>query len=396
MLNSVIARGKEASESATNVTTSLGQALNLNASENVWKPLSRSQQSIEEKENLKRKVQAVLNKLTFQKFKILLSQLKKLNIDSLEALDLVAELIYENAIYEPYFCVLYANLCKQLVLKMPFVAQPDQHADFHALLLSKCIRGFDEKFSNFKQGNEDLQPQDNEERMKLKTRWIGNMRFIGELYKFNLIETSVILGCADILLKQEDEDSLECFCWLMKTAGKELENCKDLPEENPVDKYFAQIQKIIDSRLTSTRIRFLLQDIIDLRQSDWIPRRIENRPRTIDEIRKEAALEAQKQMQMYHKVVSSNTSACSDQSNATCHNSCLCDHESNKSSESTKVNCSALRVSESEAPSEVKNLLVARGWKGKKKNYNKRKSQNNRNQAENKNDPSGSSSRTEL
>ncbi|CAL1268475.1 unnamed protein product [Larinioides sclopetarius] len=391
-----MAREKEASENAMNVTTPLSRTLNLNPSENIWKPLSRSQQTIEEKENLKRKVQAVLNKLTFQKFKILLSQLKKLNIDSLEALDLVVELIYENAIYEPYFCVLYANLCKQLVLKMPFIAQSDQHANLHAILLSKCIRGFDEKFSNFKQENENLQPQDIEEIMKLKARWIGNMRFMGELYKFNLIETSVILGCADILLNQEDEDSLECFCWLMKTAGEELENCKDLPEENPVDKYFAQIQKIVDSRLTTTRIRFLLQDIIDLRQSDWIPRRIENRPRTIDEIRKEAALEAQKQMQMYHKMVSSNTSACNDQVNATCHNSCLCDHESSKPSESTKVNCSASSVSESEAPIEVKNLLVAHGWKGKKKNYNKRKSQNNRNQPENKNEPSDNSSKTEL
>ncbi|XP_055937780.1 eukaryotic translation initiation factor 4 gamma 3-like isoform X2 [Argiope bruennichi] len=387
---------KEASEKAMNVTSPLGQRLNFNASENVWKLSSRSQQTIEEKETLRRKVQAVLNKLTFQKFKILFSQLKKLNIDSLEAMDLVVELIYENAIYEPYFCVLYANLCKQLASKIPFAGQSDQPFDFRTLLLSKCIRGFDEKFSNFKQENQDLQSQDNEERIKLKARWLGNMRFMGELYKFNMIQTSVILSCADILLKQEDEDSLECFCWIIKTAGKELENCKDLPEENPVDKYFAQIQKIVDSRLTSTRIRFLLQDIIDLRESNWIPRRAENRPRTIDEIRKEAALEAQKQMQMYHKMIASNAAACNDQVDTTCHNSCFCDHESDNPSGSTKVNCSVSNTSELEPPMEIKNLILARGWKGKKKNYNKRKSQNTRNQPENRNEPASSSSRNEL
>ncbi|GIX99010.1 hypothetical protein CEXT_382411 [Caerostris extrusa] len=63
---------------------------------------------------LKRNVQAVLNKLTFQKFKILLAQLKMLNIDSEEAIGLLVDLIYENSVYEPYFCILYANLCKHL------------------------------------------------------------------------------------------------------------------------------------------------------------------------------------------------------------------------------------------------------------------------------------------
>lgn len=35
--------------------------------------------------------------------------------------------------------------------------------------------------------------------------------------------------------------------------------------------------------------RFMLQDVIDLRNSKWVPRRQDINPRTIDEIQKEAS-----------------------------------------------------------------------------------------------------------
>lgn len=41
----------------------------------------------------------------------------------------------------------------------------------------------------------------------------------------------------------------------------------------------------------SSRIRFMLQDVIDLRANKWIPRRNENNPKTIDQIQKEAESE---------------------------------------------------------------------------------------------------------
>lgn len=34
--------------------------------------------------------------------------------------------------------------------------------------------------------------------------------------------------------------------------------------------------------------RFMLQDVIDLRKSKWIPRRQDSNPKTIDQIKKEA------------------------------------------------------------------------------------------------------------
>lgn len=57
-----------------------------------------------------------MNKLTPQKFETLLTQLKGLNIDTEEKLNVVIDLIFEKAIDEPNFSVPYANLCKHLAL----------------------------------------------------------------------------------------------------------------------------------------------------------------------------------------------------------------------------------------------------------------------------------------
>lgn len=37
----------------------------------------------------------------------------------------------------------------------------------------------------------------------------------------------------------------------------------------------------------SSRIRFMLQDVIDLRKNDWVPRREMDNPKTIDQINRE-------------------------------------------------------------------------------------------------------------
>ena len=60
-----------------------------------------------------------------------------------------------------------------------------------------------------------------------------------------------------------------------------------------LDAYFQEMQKIVDSKNTSSRIRFSLQDTIELRQNKWVPRRETAGPKTIDQIHKEAQREKQ-------------------------------------------------------------------------------------------------------
>ncbi|XP_066543370.1 eukaryotic translation initiation factor 4 gamma 1-like [Amia ocellicauda] len=52
------------------------------------------------------------------------------------------------------------------------------------------------------------------------------------------------------------------------------------------------MEQIIKERKTSPRIRFMLQDVLDLRRDNWVPRRGDQGPKTIDQVHKEAELEA--------------------------------------------------------------------------------------------------------
>ena len=60
---------------------------------------------------------------------------------------------------------------------------------------------------------------------KARSRSLGNIRFIGELFKLKMLSEDIIHECIYCLLRSgSDEESLECFCRLITTAGKELDN----------------------------------------------------------------------------------------------------------------------------------------------------------------------------
>jgi translation initiation factor 4G len=60
-----------------------------------------------------------------------------------------------------------------------------------------------------------------------------------------------------------------------------------------LSEYFNKMKDISQKRgEISSRVRFMLRDVIDLRQSKWIPRRNDSNPKTIDEIQKEAEKES--------------------------------------------------------------------------------------------------------
>lgn len=44
-----------------------------------------------------------------------------------------------------------------------------------------------------------------------------------------------------------------------------------------------------------SRIRFMIQDVIDLRKNKWIPRRVDSKPKLINEIENDAKNEAMEQ-----------------------------------------------------------------------------------------------------
>jgi translation initiation factor 4G len=105
-----------------------------------------------------------------------------------------------------------------------------------------------------------------------------------------MLTEGIMHDCINRLLKQEtDEENLECLCKLLTTIGKDI----DKPQAAKLIKeHFEKLDKIIGRTRRppaniSSRIRFMILDVIELRQNTWVPRRTENAPKTLDEIHRE-------------------------------------------------------------------------------------------------------------
>ncbi|XP_055935893.1 eukaryotic translation initiation factor 4 gamma 3-like isoform X2 [Argiope bruennichi] len=307
-------KGKGKAKKDTSVPN---QKVELHESQNPWKPLHKTEVPLNEKDKLKRSVISVLNKLTPQKFETLLAQLKGLNIYTEDRLAFVSNLIFENAINERKFSAVYAKLCKHLALiKVSVSGMSDDNINFSKLLLDKCLEVFELSRSDELKDEEnmktlesadshkrkELQLEYEEKKRKIKNKRLGNIRFIGELFKLNMFTEPITHVIIKRLLNQENEQSLECLSEFLKTIGKELDDKEATKNscDKQLDIYLAQIELIVEKRLTSLRIRFMLQDVIDLKKNNWVPRRKENNPKTIDEIRKEAECEVCEQQHLYN------------------------------------------------------------------------------------------------
>uniref|UniRef100_A0A3Q1JN40 Eukaryotic translation initiation factor 4 gamma, 1a n=1 Tax=Anabas testudineus TaxID=64144 RepID=A0A3Q1JN40_ANATE len=294
---------------------SLNDDVQLNKAEKAWKPSakkpsrSRSGEEVDEEDpeqnktqELFKRLRSILNKLTPQRFQELMKQVTELTIDTEERLKGAIDLIFEKAILEPNFSVAYANMCRCLMgLKVPTSDKPGVFVNFRKLLLNRCQKEFekdqdDDEFFEKKQKEmeaskderERLRVELEEARDKARRRSLGNIKFIGELFKLKMLTEAIMHDCVVKLLKNHDEESLECLCRLLSTIGKDLDFEKAKPR---MDQYFNQMDKIIKERKTSSRIRFMLQDVLDLRRSNWVPRRGDQGPKTIDQIHKEAEME---------------------------------------------------------------------------------------------------------
>lgn len=178
---------------------------------------------------------------------------------------------------------------------------------FKGILLNKCQdefnkknlyndwnvekKEFDGKKTTFTE-SERLEKEEELEfrRMKIKKQVLGNIRFIGELFKIGMLRVKVMRDCIESLLKlnQEkdannkvtgnivstdedmDEEDHEAVCKLFNTIGSTIDTAK---VEAYIDIYFSKITHFSEDMSLNARSRFLYQDLIDLRRNRWKARR---------------------------------------------------------------------------------------------------------------------------
>jgi len=247
-----------------------------------------------------RRVRGILNKITPEKFEKLSSDiLGIIGQGSPTIFKGVILLIFEKALDEPKYSSMYAQLCKRLAEQAPnFESSDDKITTFKRLLLRQCRDEFENRAavsSAFDKRIGSLTGDEEENRFLAKRKMLGNIKFIGELGKLEMLHDSILHRCCEQLLvgrrKQPIHDQiedLECLAHLFKTCGRVLDTAKAKPL---VDQYFDRLRAIIANNDTPTRIKFLLQDMIEMRENRWLPRKLvtPDGPRTIQQVREDAA-----------------------------------------------------------------------------------------------------------
>lgn len=252
-----------------------------------------------------RKVRGILNKLAPEKFDKLCLELLNVGVDTKLILKGVILLIVDKALEEPKYSSLYAQLCLRLAEDAPnFDGLPTegpsgqkQSTTFRRLLISKLQDEFENRTKNvdvYDKRDSPLLPEEEEQRGIAKLKMLGNIKFIGELGKLDLIHESILHKCIKTLLEKKKRvqlkdmgEDLECLCQIMRTVGPRLDHEK---AKSLMDQYFARMCALKSSKDLPARIRFLLQDTVDLRGNGWAARKAfnDNGPKTITQIRQDA------------------------------------------------------------------------------------------------------------
>ena len=208
--------------------------------------------------------------------------------------------------------------------------------------------------SAFDKKDGPLTAEEEEQRTLAKHKMLGNIKFIGEkspevsgiqsrsaltrdfflthpageLGKLEMLHESILHKCIQQLLEKkrhnragikDTAEDLECLCQIMRTCGRILDTDK---ARSLMHQYFDRMKSLAYNQDMPSRIRFMLQDVLELREKKvgrsllfllvffflfpnamfkpivflalfqrWVPRKVltDNGPKTIQQVREEAA-----------------------------------------------------------------------------------------------------------
>lgn len=291
---------------------------------NRWVPRSRAKPEevktapdgsvILSTEDIERKVKSALNKLTLEMFEPITEDL--LNIakqsrweDDAKTVKQVISLTFAKACDEPYWSSVYAQFCAKMLKLIPDEVkdvsiltkngEPATGGDLaRRILLATCQSEYEKGWTDKLPTNEDGSPLEPEmmsdeyyAMAAAKRRGLGLVKFIGNLYILNMLNDQVILACLRDQSKNvvdPSEDSLENLAQLIKTVGPRFETSER--NKAALNMIYDNIQQILENCKLSSRIKFMLMDLQDLRKSNWKGAKQESGPKTIKEIHNEAEL----------------------------------------------------------------------------------------------------------
>ncbi|KAI0250915.1 armadillo-type protein [Lactifluus subvellereus] len=261
---------------------------------------------------VERKVKALLNKLTMRRFDLISDQIiawanKSEGEKDGRTLIQVIKLVFEKATDEAMFSEMYARLCRKMMEQISPKVQDYgvKNAEgkpfaggqlFRKYLLNRCQEDFErgwvaketttaaaaskatedqavkEVNEKTKSGGEfGLYSDEYYTAAKAKRRGLGLIRFIGELFKLQMLTERIMHECIKKLLvnvENPEEGEIESLCELLTTVGSLLDTPKARAH---LDVYFSRMRGLTKNKNVSARMIFMLQDVIELRERNWVP-----------------------------------------------------------------------------------------------------------------------------
>jgi len=317
--------------------------------ENKFVAIDKSAWDAEEKKQ--RAFKGILNKLTPENFDKLLEKILEEGIDEAQTLMGLIGQLFDKALTEPTFAELYATMCAALSdrflsegveFKDPASPDPENPVviTFKRVLLSKCQEEFEKGDTAIKAAEKEAldaaeakaradageapptPPEEKEEgeapaapktpeeldlaerravleradrMLQARRRMLGNIRFIGELFKKQMLSERIMHTCIQKLLsdpEKPDEEDVEALCKLLSTIGGQLDHAK---AKSHMDAYAARIHGLSKNQTISSRHRFMCQDVLEMRSKGWRERRKQEGPKKIGDVHKDAQREASNQ-----------------------------------------------------------------------------------------------------
>jgi translation initiation factor 4G len=237
----------------------------LEASANRWTRKS----PVDGEQKVERKVRALLNKLTIEKFDSISDQIiewanKSEAEEDGRTLIQITRLIFESAVCEAAWSEMYARLCRKMMDGISPNVRDDRvrHANGKPITGAQLFRKY--LLNHYQEavetsGEVELYSDEYYATQKAKRQGSHLIQSIGELYKLRMLTERIMHEWIKKLLINVDnpgKDKIESLCRLLTTVGKLLDGPKARVH---MDAYFAKVKELWKSSNVAPRMQFMMQ-----------------------------------------------------------------------------------------------------------------------------------------
>ncbi|KAF9048863.1 armadillo-type protein [Panaeolus papilionaceus] len=229
------------------------------------------------------------------RIKFLLNQLTMANFDNISNLIItrinnvyatqddrtfafVVHHIYRSAVNGTKYTEVYTRLCRNVMERINVQIKADNTMNKQGglvpgaqLFRKHLVNKFQDDFEPRTLDNTSIRSDDRQ--------YLGVAKFVGELYRVQMLTERIVHQCLWVLAKSLDDLKgldylgIEALCILLSSAGEALDTPKARAH---MDVYYSRMSAIVSvatPHALPNRLRFMVLSIIELRKSNWVPRR---------------------------------------------------------------------------------------------------------------------------